>query len=356
MDMGSATRRDMIEQGPASAAHSVESEHHASSNADEKSDQSAHSSECYHAGRCPHDGIPVASGQQAQASMTNCKTANTADTAIAESSGRGLQDTVLSGAASIAASVAGCVSDLLSALPLPGKHSAHPWIAASSSAIPCEAAGPTQHASTAAASGDNAKHISGTGVNTLQDNEADELIADQKQTTTGSLDACTTSTSSVESHDTDTACASENNQSDAVSQGHSTYSQHAAATISRLQQAAAIAAQHSNTRSTDDTVLSSTSNSPPDILDLTSSCDNHEHDDQHNQHLDEGAMTTATSAHGASYSSEERLQQDRLLVAANAALLSLLDNADTHFAAVNEGAAPALVATLQHGKLAICLR
>ena len=41
--------------------------------------------------------------------------------------------------------------------------------------------------------------------------------------------------------------------------------------------------------------------------------------------------------------------RDRLLVAANAALASLAGNADTHFATVNEGAAPALVATLQHG-------
>ncbi|KAL3161961.1 hypothetical protein ABBQ38_009041 [Trebouxia sp. C0009 RCD-2024] len=45
------------------------------------------------------------------------------------------------------------------------------------------------------------------------------------------------------------------------------------------------------------------------------------------------------------------LVKDRLLVAANAALASLAGNADTHFAMVNEGAAPALVATLQHGSL-----
>lgn len=43
--------------------------------------------------------------------------------------------------------------------------------------------------------------------------------------------------------------------------------------------------------------------------------------------------------------------RDRLLVAANAALASLAGNADTHFAMVNDGAAPALVATLQHGQL-----
>lgn len=43
------------------------------------------------------------------------------------------------------------------------------------------------------------------------------------------------------------------------------------------------------------------------------------------------------------------LVRDRLLVAANAALASLAGNADTHFAMVNEGAAPALVAALQHG-------
>ena len=41
--------------------------------------------------------------------------------------------------------------------------------------------------------------------------------------------------------------------------------------------------------------------------------------------------------------------RDRLLVAANAALVSLTGNPDTHFGIVNEGAAPALVATLQHG-------
>lgn len=41
--------------------------------------------------------------------------------------------------------------------------------------------------------------------------------------------------------------------------------------------------------------------------------------------------------------------RDRLLVAATAALASLAGNADTHFAMVNEGAAPALVAALQHG-------
>lgn len=45
------------------------------------------------------------------------------------------------------------------------------------------------------------------------------------------------------------------------------------------------------------------------------------------------------------------LVRDRLLVAANAALASLAGNADTHFAMVNEGAAPALVAPLQHGTL-----
>lgn len=45
------------------------------------------------------------------------------------------------------------------------------------------------------------------------------------------------------------------------------------------------------------------------------------------------------------------LVRDRLLVAANAALASLAGNADTHFAMVNEGAAPALVAALQHGTL-----
>lgn len=43
------------------------------------------------------------------------------------------------------------------------------------------------------------------------------------------------------------------------------------------------------------------------------------------------------------------LVKDRLLVAANAALASLAGNADTHFAMVNEGAAPALVAALQYG-------
>ena len=36
-------------------------------------------------------------------------------------------------------------------------------------------------------------------------------------------------------------------------------------------------------------------------------------------------------------------------MAANAALVSLTGNPDTHFGIVNEGAAPALVATLQHG-------
>ncbi len=51
------------------------------------------------------------------------------------------------------------------------------------------------------------------------------------------------------------------------------------------------------------------------------------------------------------------------LVAANAALVSLTGNPDTHFGLVNEGAAPALVATLQYGKadcilsshLAVCI-
>lgn len=45
------------------------------------------------------------------------------------------------------------------------------------------------------------------------------------------------------------------------------------------------------------------------------------------------------------------LLRDRLLVAANAALVSLTGNPDTHFGIVNEGVAPALVATLQHGKI-----
>lgn len=49
------------------------------------------------------------------------------------------------------------------------------------------------------------------------------------------------------------------------------------------------------------------------------------------------------------------LVRDRLLVAANAALASLAGNADTHFAMVNEGAAPALVAALQHGTFPLCL-
>ncbi len=44
------------------------------------------------------------------------------------------------------------------------------------------------------------------------------------------------------------------------------------------------------------------------------------------------------------------LLRNRLLVAANAALVSLTGNPDTHFGLVNEGAAPALVATLQYGK------
>ncbi|DBA77036.1 TPA: hypothetical protein ACH3X1_009624 [Trebouxia sp. C0004] len=43
------------------------------------------------------------------------------------------------------------------------------------------------------------------------------------------------------------------------------------------------------------------------------------------------------------------LLRNRLLVAANAALVSLTGNPDTHFGLVNEGAAPALVATLQYG-------
>ena len=45
------------------------------------------------------------------------------------------------------------------------------------------------------------------------------------------------------------------------------------------------------------------------------------------------------------------LLRSRLLVAANAALVSLTGNPDTHFGLVNEGAAPALVATLQYGKV-----
>lgn len=49
------------------------------------------------------------------------------------------------------------------------------------------------------------------------------------------------------------------------------------------------------------------------------------------------------------------LVKDRLLVAANAALASLAGNADTHFAMVNEGAAPALVAALQHGTFPLCM-
>ena len=40
-------------------------------------------------------------------------------------------------------------------------------------------------------------------------------------------------------------------------------------------------------------------------------------------------------------------------MAANAALVSLTGNPDTHFGIVNEGAAPALVATLQYGKAAV---
>lgn len=51
----------------------------------------------------------------------------------------------------------------------------------------------------------------------------------------------------------------------------------------------------------------------------------------------------------------QKLEKDRLLVAANAALLSLLDNADTHFGVVNEGGAPALVTILQYGEgLNVC--
>ena len=49
------------------------------------------------------------------------------------------------------------------------------------------------------------------------------------------------------------------------------------------------------------------------------------------------------------------LVRDRLLVAANAALASLAGNADTHFAMVNEGAAPALVTALQHGMFPLCM-
>ena len=42
--------------------------------------------------------------------------------------------------------------------------------------------------------------------------------------------------------------------------------------------------------------------------------------------------------------------RDRLLVAASAALVSLAGNPDMHFRLINEGAAPALVATLQNGE------
>ena len=66
----------------------------------------------------------------------------------------------------------------------------------------------------------------------------------------------------------------------------------------------------------------------------------------------------AQTAGGAADRDEHRaqsagLRRDKLLVAANAALASLAGNADTHFAMVNEGAAPALVATLQHGEFTV---
>lgn len=68
------------------------------------------------------------------------------------------------------------------------------------------------------------------------------------------------------------------------------------------------------------------------------------------------AFTSCTVAYLAGGASDKApgnehatLLRDRLLVAANAALVSLTGNPDTHFGIVNEGAAPALVATLQHG-------
>ena len=68
------------------------------------------------------------------------------------------------------------------------------------------------------------------------------------------------------------------------------------------------------------------------------------------------AFTSGTISHLAGGASDKApgsenatLLRDRLLVAANAALVSLTGNSDTHFGIVNEGAAPALVATLQHG-------
>lgn len=150
---------------------------------------------------------------------------------------------------------------------------------------------------------------------------------------------------------------------------------HAAVSISRLQQAAAMAAQQSHngaakggppypggaarggapypaTRRPSSTQLPASQTGPNSNLGSSRSRTN----DGDHGHVGAGSSMSASAQDRGSVVQRrhaldaERLQRDRLLVAANAALLSLLDNADTHFGVVNEGAAPALVATLQHGR------
>ena len=72
-------------------------------------------------------------------------------------------------------------------------------------------------------------------------------------------------------------------------------------------------------------------------------------------HRDDGQRGQSGDGHKGHRGQASGLVRDRLLVAANAALASLAGNADTHFAMVNEGAAPALVAALQHGTFPLCL-
>lgn len=204
---------------------------------------------------------------------------------------------------------------------------------------------------------------SASGLVSMQDREASIEAASESQATP------TTASDGLEGN-VETASASVSS-----STACSRLPQRAAVTISRLQKAAATAAQHSLSTASNSALsaLGSLGNKTPlgaqqDAAKGGAGSDGNLNVDvvspQHPEDSSRmGVCTEAGSAHkvsggGESSSSVQRkhrnnadkLHQDRLLVAANAALLSLLDNADTHFAAINEGAAPALVTTLQYGK------
>lgn len=303
------------------------------------------------AASCRSDDATAAEHQQAQTGVLHSRTSDECNDTSAEATSRLQPGSIMAGAAGIAASVAGCISGALSSTPLARMLDTDTnGPASTDDSFP--AADDAQDMSVTSGS-DGADEASGSHRKQLGDAEQDPAgNSPGPQSTVAGSQSTAAARSTPDASDCAPGSAADVNSNTSI--GHNLLPQHATATISRLQRAAATAAaQHSNSAAAGQSTASNTRLGNAGGSHPSEPGVSHGHADQHRKHEAGHAVPAESgykSAQGRAVSNADKLQQDRLLVAANAALLSLLDNADTHFVAVNEGAAPALVATLQHGK------